>query len=227
MRVGMGYDVHRLTEDRDLILGGVKIDWEKGLLGHSDADVLIHAVMDALLGAAALGDIGKHFPDTDPAYKGISSVKLLVHVAGLLKEKEGTAGRILEEFGASGPHSHIINGHVPVKTIQGEQPMKANGKLFVIDGGFSKAYQPETGIAGYTLVYHSHGMQLVQHEPFQSRQKAIEEGLDIKSTNFVLEFNSQRMMVKDTDKGKELVTQIQDLKKLLVAYRTGLIKEKI
>ena len=70
MRVGMGYDVHRLTEDRDLILGGVKIDWEKGLLGHSDADVLIHAVMDALLGAAALGDIGKHFPDTDPAYKG-------------------------------------------------------------------------------------------------------------------------------------------------------------
>ena len=148
-------------------------------------------------------------------------------LAGLLKEKEGTAGRILEEFGASGPHSHIINGHVPVKTIQGEQPMKANGKLFVIDGGFSKAYQPETGIAGYTLVYHSHGMQLVQHEPFQSRQKAIEEGLDIKSTNFVLEFNSQRMMVKDTDKGKELVTQILDLKKLLVAYRTGLIKEKI
>ena len=83
MRVGMGYDVHKLTEDRDLILGGVNIPWEKGLLGHSDADVLIHAIMDALLGAAALGDIGKHFPDTDPAYKGISSVKLLVHVAGL------------------------------------------------------------------------------------------------------------------------------------------------
>ena len=144
-----------------------------------------------------------------------------------LRNREDICDRILEEFGASGPHSHIINGHVPVKTIQGEQPMKANGKLFVIDGGFSKAYQPETGIAGYTLVYHSHGMQLVQHEPFQSRQKAIEEGLDIKSTNFVLEFNSQRMMVKDTDKGKELVTQIQDLKKLLVAYRTGLIKEKI
>ena len=143
------------------------------------------------------------------------------------KDKMATCDQILTEFGASGPHSHIINGHVPVKTIQGEQPMKANGKLFVIDGGFSKAYQPETGIAGYTLVYHSHGMQLVQHEPFQSRQKAIEEGLDIKSTNFVLEFNSQRMMVKDTDKGKELVTQIQDLKKLLVAYRTGLIKEKV
>lgn len=87
MRVGMGYDVHRLTNDRDLILGGVKIPWEKGLLGHSDADVLIHAIMDALLGAAALGDIGKHFPDTDPKYKGISSVLLLEHVSELLKEK--------------------------------------------------------------------------------------------------------------------------------------------
>lgn len=84
IRVGMGYDVHRLTENRDLILGGVKIPWEKGLLGHSDADVLVHAVMDALLGAAALGDIGKHFPDTDPAYKGISSILLLEHVTELL-----------------------------------------------------------------------------------------------------------------------------------------------
>ncbi|MGN9153888.1 2-C-methyl-D-erythritol 2,4-cyclodiphosphate synthase [Bariatricus sp. HCP3S3_E12] len=86
MRVGMGYDVHRLTEERDLILGGVKIPYEKGLLGHSDADVLLHAIMDALLGAAALGDIGKHFPDTDEKYSGISSMKLLKHVAGLLEE---------------------------------------------------------------------------------------------------------------------------------------------
>ena len=86
MRVGMGYDVHRLEEDRELILGGVKIPYEKGLLGHSDADVLIHAIMDALLGAAALGDIGKHFPDTDPAYKGISSMKLLRHVGELLED---------------------------------------------------------------------------------------------------------------------------------------------
>ena len=94
MRVGMGYDVHKLTEGRKLILGGVDIPWEKGLLGHSDADVLIHAVMDALLGAAALGDIGKHFPDTDQAYKGISSVKLLVHVAGLLREHGYEVGNI-------------------------------------------------------------------------------------------------------------------------------------
>ena len=86
MRIGMGYDVHKLVEGRDLIMGGVKIPYEKGLLGHSDADVLLHAIMDALLGAAALGDIGKHFPDTDPKYKGISSLELLAHVGKLLDE---------------------------------------------------------------------------------------------------------------------------------------------
>lgn len=145
-----------------------------------------------------------------------------------LRNEVEVCNNILKEFGVEpGPHAHIINGHVPVKTIKGEQPIKAEGKLLVIDGGFSKAYQPETGIAGYTLVYHSHGLQLVQHEPFQSRQKAIEEGQDIKSTTFIVEFNSQRMMVKDTDKGIELRTQIEDLKKLLVAYRTGLIKEQV
>ena len=97
MRVGMGYDVHKLTEGRDLILGGVNIPWEKGLLGHSDADVLLHAIMDALLGAAALGDIGKHFPDTDPAYKGISSMKLLSRVAELIREK----GYVVENIDAT------------------------------------------------------------------------------------------------------------------------------
>ena len=94
MRVGMGYDVHKLVEGRALILGGVEIPCEKGLLGHSDADVLLHAIMDALLGAAALGDIGKHFPDTDPAYKGISSIKLLEHVGALLEEKNYVIGNI-------------------------------------------------------------------------------------------------------------------------------------
>ena len=97
MRVGMGYDVHRLTEGRELIIGGVNIPHEKGLLGHSDADVLLHAIMDALLGAAALGDIGKHFPDTDPAYKGISSVKLLQKVGELLEEK----GFLIENIDAT------------------------------------------------------------------------------------------------------------------------------
>ena len=94
MRIGMGYDVHRLTEDRELILGGVEIPFEKGLLGHSDADVLLHAIMDALLGAAALGDIGKHFPDTDPAYKGISSILLLEHVRQLLEAEAIKIGNI-------------------------------------------------------------------------------------------------------------------------------------
>ena len=94
MRVGMGYDVHRLVPERELILGGVKIPFEKGLLGHSDADVLVHAVMDALLGAAALGDIGRHFPDTDPAYKGISSLLLLEKVGKLIKEQGYSVGNI-------------------------------------------------------------------------------------------------------------------------------------
>ena len=94
MRIGMGYDVHKLTEKRKLILGGVDIPYEKGLLGHSDADVLIHAIMDAILGAASLGDIGKHFPDTDPAYEGISSIKLMEHVAGLLRENGFEIGNI-------------------------------------------------------------------------------------------------------------------------------------
>ncbi len=94
MRIGMGYDVHRLTEGRDLILGGVRIPYEKGLLGHSDADVLVHAVMDALLGAAALGDIGRHFPDTDPEYEGASSIRLLEHVGRLLGEKGYAVGNV-------------------------------------------------------------------------------------------------------------------------------------
>ena len=94
MRIGMGYDVHKLVENRDLILGGVKIPYEKGLLGHSDADVLLHAIMDALLGAAALGDIGKHFPDTDPAYKGASSMELLKQVGALLEQKLYVIGNI-------------------------------------------------------------------------------------------------------------------------------------
>ena len=143
-----------------------------------------------------------------------------------LRDQEDICDMILDEFGVEGEHRHIINGHVPVKAVKGEKPIKANGKLMVIDGGFSKAYQPETGIAGYTLVYHSRGFQLVQHEPFTSTQRAIEEGLDIKSTTQIVEMSSKRMMVKDTDKGKELTIQIKDLKKLLVGYRTGIIKEK-
>ena len=115
MRIGHGYDVHRLTGGRKLILGGVDITYEKGLLGHSDADVLIHAVMDALLGAAALGDIGKHFPDTDPAYKGISSVALLEHVTGLMKQQGYKIGNVDAVVIAQRPK---IGPHFPaMKTI--------------------------------------------------------------------------------------------------------------
>jgi fructose-1,6-bisphosphatase-3 len=144
----------------------------------------------------------------------------------LLQTEESTCDMLLDEFGVEGEHKHIINGHVPVKAILGEKPIKANGKLMIIDGGFSRAYQPETGIAGYTLVYHSRGMQLVQHEPFTSTEKAIEQGLDIKSTTFVVELNRQRLRVRDTDIGKELLIQIKNLKKLLIAYRIGALKER-
>ncbi len=143
-----------------------------------------------------------------------------------INDNEDVCDRILTEFGLPVEGSHIINGHVPVKIKKGENPVKAGGKLLVIDGGFSKAYQPETGIAGYTLVYHSRGFQLVQHEPFESQLKAIEEGQDIISNTVLSEFKSRRLLVKDTDKGKELVTQVEDLSKLLAAYRRGLVKEK-
>ena len=110
MRVGMGYDVHKLAEGRKLVLGGVEIPYEKGLLGHSDADVLVHAVMDALLGAAALGDIGKHFPDTDPAYKGADSLALLRHVSALIREKGWQVGNIDATVLAQAPKlaPHIV-----------------------------------------------------------------------------------------------------------------------
>ena len=142
-----------------------------------------------------------------------------------LRENEEICDMILDHFGVVGEHRHIINGHVPVKTIKGESPFK-NSKMMVIDGGFAKAYHSETGIAGYTLVYHSRGMQLIQHEPFTSMQKAIQEGQDIKSSIQLVELSTKRVLVKDTDKGRELMTQIEDLKKLLVAYRTGMIKER-
>ncbi|MFI3282174.1 MAG: fructose-1,6-bisphosphatase [Rikenellaceae bacterium] len=144
-----------------------------------------------------------------------------------LRDNEDICNSIIKEFDVTGEHTHIINGHVPVKAMSGERPIKANGKLLVIDGGFSKAYQPATGIAGYTLVYHSHGLELVQHEPFVSTQKAIEEGLDIKSTTIIVEYNSQRVMVKDTDMGKKLRIQIEQLSRLLSAYRVGIIKEQL
>lgn len=141
------------------------------------------------------------------------------------RDNEDVCDYILDSFGVKGPNRHIINGHVPVHARDGENPIKANGKLMVIDGGFSQAYHKETGIAGYTLVYHSRGLQLVQHEPFTSAKDAIEKGTDIKSTTQIVEMSSNRMLVADTDIGVELRKQIADLEKLLYAYRHGLISQ--
>lgn len=143
-----------------------------------------------------------------------------------LRDNEEICDRILDAFGVKGANRHIINGHVPVHASKGENPIKAKGKLMVIDGGFSEAYHKETGIAGYTLVYHSRGFQLVQHEPFMSARDAIERGLDIKSTTQLVELSAHRQLVADTDKGVELRSQIEDLRQLLYAYRHGILKEK-
>ncbi len=141
-------------------------------------------------------------------------------------EDANACGMILEAFGLDPATSHIISGHIPIKSGKGESPIKAGGRLLMIDGGFSRAYQKETGIAGYTLIYNSWGMQLVQHQPFVSRRRAIEEGLDILSTKFVVESVTRRIMVRDTTVGKELQVQINDLRRLLDAYRSGVIKER-
>ena len=143
-----------------------------------------------------------------------------------LRDSAEICDRILDAFEVKGENRHIINGHVPVHASKGENPIKAGGRLMVIDGGFSEAYHNETGIAGYTLVYHSRGFQLVQHEPFTSARDAIVRETDIKSTTQIVEMSAHRMLVADTDKGEELRTQVADLKNLLYAYRHGILKEK-
>lgn len=173
-----------------------------------------------LFGKSKMATFERYFVDDKTVHKEAKSPYFL------LRDNEEVCSRILVEFGLSPDTSHIINGHVPVKTIKGENPIKANGKLLVIDGGFSKAYQPETGIAGYTLIYNSYGLQLIQHEPFESTAKAIEEGKDIISTTFILEYTAKRMTVSDTDIGRDLKDQICYLKMLLTAYRRGIIKER-
>ncbi len=143
-----------------------------------------------------------------------------------MRDNEAVVDQILDAFGIVGENRHIITGHVPVHVTKGEKPIKANGKMMVIDGGFSKAYHKETGIAGYTLVYHSRGFELVQHEPFTSADDVVRSGADVKGTIMIVEMSSHRMKVADTDKGVELQRQINDLKDLLYAYRHGIINEK-
>jgi len=143
-----------------------------------------------------------------------------------LADDEKICERILAEFGLNPATGRIVNGHVPVRTIKGETPTRANGKRFVIDGGFSKPYQEKTGIAGYTLIYNSHGIQLVEHESFESRQMAILSGSDIHNRTLLQDFSGKRIRIKDTDKGKELLEQIHSLEQLLQAYRSGSLRER-
>ena len=143
-----------------------------------------------------------------------------------LIEKEEICDMILREFGMDPKRSHIVNGHMPVKFKKGESPIKGNGKLLIIDGGFSKAYQKTTGIAGYTLIYNSYGLRLVTHEPFESLEKAIIEETDIHSNITVVQLVNERRMVADTDIGKQIRKDIVDLEQLLDAYRRGLLREK-
>ncbi|UWD48039.1 fructose-1,6-bisphosphatase [Clostridioides difficile] len=142
-----------------------------------------------------------------------------------LRESDVACERIFEEFDLELDESHIINGHVPVESKNGESPIKANGKILVIDGGFSRAYQKTTGIAGYTLIYNSRTLQLVSHEPFNSAEEAIANESDILSTTVVVEHKAKRKMVRDTDEGVKIQEEIEDLKLLLMAYKKGLIKE--
>ncbi len=143
-----------------------------------------------------------------------------------LLENEEVVNRILEEFGLSGTEAHIINGHIPVEAKNGESPVKCNGKLLIIDGGFSKAYQPKTGIAGYTLIYNSYGLLLAAHEPFESVEKAIQDGSDIVSHTILVQHVVRRKTVADTDIGKELKASVSDLEALLAAYREGTLVEQ-
>ena len=133
---------------------------------------------------------------------------------------------MLEEFGLNPEEGHIINGHVPVHQGEGESPVKCGGKVIVIDGGFCKAYQKVTGIAGYTLIYNSYGLILSAHEPFTSAEKAVEEEKDIVSNRVAVHYTSKRRLVGDTDNGKQLKERIAELIQLLDAYRKGIIKEK-
>ena len=143
-----------------------------------------------------------------------------------LADRPDVCEMILREFGLDPATGRIVNGHIPVRTIKGEKPVRADGKRFVIDGGFSKPYQEKTGISGYTLIYNSHGIQLVEHEKFESREQAVVSGSDIHSRIQLQDFTHQRILVRDTDRGRELTRQVNDLQQLLQAYQMGLIEER-
>ena len=162
-----------------------------------------------------LGEKESHEERKDPYYRLIENEQM----------SEKVCDSIIREFGLDPQVAHIVNGHMPVKLKKGESPIKGNGKLFIIDGGFSKAYQKTTGIAGYTLVYNSYGLKLVTHLPFESREKAIIEETDICENISIIEKLAYRQYVADTDNGKILQQKIHDLELLLKAYRNGKLRE--
>ena len=142
-----------------------------------------------------------------------------------LKNNREICEMILREFGITEmEHAHIINGHIPVKEAKGESPIKADGRLLVIDGGFSKVYHQQTGIAGYTLIYNSHGMRLVRHHPFESIHQSVAQGMDVIAATQVVEYTDRQILVRDTDKGKRIMARVNDLRELLQAYRSGLLR---
>ncbi|MBR4014985.1 MAG: fructose-1,6-bisphosphatase [Anaerotignum sp.] len=173
-----------------------------------------------LFGKKKMTTFERYFIDDKATHKEVSNPYYS------LRNEEEICKRVLSAFGLNPETSHIINGHVPVKVSKGESPIKANGRLFVIDGGFAKAYQKVTGIAGYTLIYNSHGMVLVSHEPFVSTEIAIAEEKDILSSTVALQYTQDRIRVRDTDIGKKLQESINELEKLLYAYQNGIIKEQ-
>lgn len=160
-----------------------------------------------------IDDKEAHKENSDPYFKCVDDADVALYV--------------LEEFGLPENESHIVNGHIPVKVKSGVSPIKAGGRVLQIDGGYSRAYQPTTGIAGFTLIYNSYGLTLVSHEPFDSIEKVIKEGVTIQSTNNLVEEVSKRKMVADTDTGKELLIKIRYLEMLVFAYKNGYLKEKL
>jgi fructose-1,6-bisphosphatase-3 len=158
-----------------------------------------------------IADRSTHVESKDPYYD--------------LRDDESVARRILAEFGLDPDRGHIINGHVPVRVARGESPKKANGRLLVIDGGFSRAYQAQTGIAGYTLIFNSYGLLLASHHNFPASQEAIVEGYDLRTDTEILEQTGERLFVRDTDQGRALQKRIAELAELLAAYRSGVLKE--
>ncbi|TVQ66251.1 MAG: fructose-1,6-bisphosphatase [Balneolaceae bacterium] len=201
-----GYFADELTENRQL---GLDTLWYLWSGAHSP---LFGKEKMATFERYFIADKQTHVEEMNPYYQ--------------YRTRQKVIEEILTEFGLDPEKGHVLNGHVPVKVKKGESPLKAGGKLIVIDGGFAKAYQSQTGIAGYTLIYNSYGMLLASHEPFESVQKAVEQEIDIHSEMRVVEHNRRRIRVKDTDSGKMLQQKIDELQELLQAYRSGLIKEK-